>query len=477
METGEAAWLVLRKVDVEIVLLPILVQLAVIVLVARLFGLLARGLRQPAVVGEIVAGLILGPSVLGALFPEVAAALFHPRIHEVSPPVFDLLLHWVFTILSQLGLVFLLFLIGLEFDFAHLRWNGQAAMSISLVGMVLPFLCGIVLAYGMYSFLEVHPETGQKVPLLGFSLFLGTAFSITAIPILGRIMMEMNITRTRLAAITISAAAVDDAAGWILLATVAAIVGGQFTVVATATMVGLTIGFATLLLLLRPLLCRWASGSLQRGQGEVNQTDLAILLVGVLLCACATNAIGIFSIFGAFLLGAVLSGERAFAEGVTRRLQSLVTTFFLPIFFTYTGLRTNIGSLESPMLWLWCVLLAAAAIASKFIGCGLAAWRSGFSLREAACIGAMMNTRALMALIVINLGYEMRVIPPSVFCMLVLMAIFTTLMTTPLLLWFMPGTELEPYISQSDFAQRASADGRRDTTPSGSPQGLDSNAP
>jgi Kef-type K+ transport system membrane component KefB len=451
-----SAWLEpLRGAHVEEVLLPILLQLVVIIVAARLFALLFRWLGQPGVVGEIAAGLALGPSVLGALWPEAFQTLFHPTVAGIDPALFDAVLHWIFTTLAQLGLIFLLFLIGLEFDFSHLKWHGRSAVAISLTGIALPFALGLAVAAVLLPHIEVHPDTGQPVPALGFALFMGAALSITALPILGRIMIELGIQRTRVGAITIASGAVDDAAGWIILATVAAIVGGSFAVGTVATMLGLTVAFAAAMIVVaRPLLVAWFQAALRRGGGQLGTTDLAVLLVVLLLCSIATSLIGIFAIFGAFLLGAVLSGEHEFRVAVSARLRDLVTAFFLPIFFTYTGLRTDVGTLGSTQLWLLCGLVLAAALAGKFGGCTIAARFSGFPWRESACIGVMMNTRALMELIVINVGYEMRVIPPSVFCMLVIMALVTTIMCTPILVRMARGTELEAPMRRSEFARR-----------------------
>jgi Kef-type K+ transport system membrane component KefB len=424
---------------VESVLLTVLVQLVVIILGARLFAVLFRKLGQPSVVGEIAAGLVLGPSVLGKLLPDVSAMIFVPTVKPV------------FHVLSQLGLIFLLFLIGLEFDFSHLRARGRAAVSISVTGVVLPFALGWGLGQVLYPRLNA-PEGWPPLDPRGFALFMGTAMSITALPTLGRMMMELNITRTRIGAITITAAAVDDATGWIMLAAVGAMVRADFDVLASVTMIGLTVGFAALMVFLaRPLLRRWIRFALRRGDGELGLNSLAILVVVVLLCAIATNLIGIFAIFGAFIAGAVLSDEHEFRAAVARQLRNFVTVFFLPIFFTYTGLNTDIGTLETPALWLFAAAVSLAAIVGKFGGCSLAAWFGGFPPRESACIGVMMNTRALMELIVINVGYSLKVIPPSVFCMLVMMALLTTVMTTPILLRLQRGTELESYVAESGF--------------------------
>jgi Kef-type K+ transport system membrane component KefB len=450
--TGTAEWLhALRHLSVEDLLLPLLIQLSLIILAARAFASLARRLRQPGVVGEVAAGLVLGPSLFGRFFPEAFGAIFHPTTAEMQAPLFDALLGWVLTAVAQLGLIFLLFLIGLEFDFSHLRWRGRAALAIALAGIALPF--GLGLAAGQV----LHPVVAQGIDPVGFSLFLGTALSITAIPVLGRIMLELNITRTRLGTVTIAAAAADDAAGWVLLASVAAVVraqsqGGHFDPLQTLVMIGETAAFALFMIVAaRPLLCRGARLLVRPGNGELSVNGLSIVLVVLFACATLTNRIGIFAVFGGFLLGAVLSSEHAFRQAVTRRLCDFVTAFFLPVFFAYTGLRTDVGTLGSAHLWALCGLLCSAAIVGKLFGCGLAAWLSGYTPREAACIGTMMNTRALMALVVINLGKDLGVVPDSVFCMLVLMALLTTVLTTPLLLYLMKGTELEPYVLRSGF--------------------------
>jgi Kef-type K+ transport system membrane component KefB len=235
---------------------------------------------------------------------------------------------------------------------------------------------------------------------------------------------------------------------------------GQFSILQTIIMVAESAGFALLMVyVVGPQICRWARHVLRSNRGEITVDALAVLLVLLLGCAIVTNLIGIFAIFGAFILGAVISRETEFCEAVNRRLRDVVTAFFLPIFFTYTGLRTDVRSLESGQLWLLCGAVSAAAIVGKIGGCTLAAWFARFSFREAACVGVMMNTRALMALIVINLGKDLGVVTDSVFCMLVFMAVLTTVMTTPLLLRLMPGTELEAPILRSGFlgAPKASA--------------------
>jgi Kef-type K+ transport system membrane component KefB len=399
------------------------------------------------VVGEIAAGLLLGPSCFGLFFPRVSAAIFDPA---VAP---------VFQVLSQLGLILLLFVVGLEFDFSHLRTDGKAALGISLTGIALPFALGLALAMVAHRHLELS-QLGRPVPLLGFALFMGVAMSITAIPVLARIMMELNLTRTRIGAMTISAAAVDDACGWILLATISGIVEARFQVLRSLEMIVGTLGFFLLMLLVaRPLLKAFVRLAMRRGRGELGLDSLAVILVLLLLSALATSLIGIFAIFGAFLLGTMLSDEVEFREVIHRHLRDFLTVFFLPIFFTYTGLRTDVGTLATWGHWLLLAGVLTAAIAGKLGGCTLAARLAGVRPREALAIGAMMNTRGLMELVVINVGRDLGVIPASVFCTLVLMALGTTVMTTPLLLRLVRGTELECHVRQSEFLARRRKNG------------------
>lgn len=440
---------VLRGLSVEQVMLPLLLQLTMIILAARLFGGWCGRLGQPRVVGEILAGLILGPSVLGRIVPGLFDTLFHPRAVGVPPQVLDVLLTWMLTTLSQLGLIFLLFLIGLEFEIHHLRRQGRLALSIASAGIVVPFFLGLGLGAAL------HSRLAPELPRLGFVLFLGTALSITAIPALGRIMMELNITRTRLGTLTMTAAAVDDALGWILLASVAAIVRADFQWRSTLWLAGATLALALCMLgILRPVLERPVRQAMQQSHGELTNNGFALLIAGIFACALVTSWIGIFAVFGAFLLGITLAHHADLRSAVSRRLGGLVSAFFLPIYFTYTGLRTDIGTLGSIELGALAVLVCLTAIIGKFGGCGLAAYLGGLSLRESGCVGALMNTRGLMALVAINMGRDLGVIPESVFCMLVIMALFTTLMTAPLLLRFMPGTELEAPILQSGFRPR-----------------------
>jgi Kef-type K+ transport system membrane component KefB len=430
--------------QLENILLIVIVQLIVIISTARFFGGLFRKLGQPLVCGEIAAGLILGPSLFGGMFPKLFHTVFNPSVGQI------------FAIMSQIGLILLMFLIGLEFDFGHLSDNRSTALSISVVGIVLPFSLGLLLGRWMHGALGL---TGKWLP---FALFMAAAMSITAIPILGRIMLELNLNRTRIGSLTISAAAADDASGWIILAVVTAIARSSLDPAKLSLMVLETAGFAAVMVwIVRPLLKKWTAQEMRNHHGKLSLGGLAIVLLLMLFAAVATNLIGIFSIFGAFIFGAILYDQHEFRAAVQERLRDFVTVFFLPIFFTYTGLRTDIGTMQGGALWIMCGLVLLAAFVGKFGGCSLAARFNGIPWRESCIIGVMMNTRALMELIVINIGYELGVIPKTVFFMLVVMAVASTYITAPMLRRLVRSSEVEQDYLSSEFAERAGLAGMR----------------
>ena len=435
----------------EDALRPLLVQLVVIMLAARVGAVIARWLRQPSVVGEISAGLLLGPSAFGAVAPELSALVFPRGAAAVGG------LEAALTAFSQVGLILLLFLIGIEFDFSHIRRQGRLAAVVSVAGIVAPFSLGIGLAWLMAPRLGAL-GAATAIDVRSFALFMGTAMSITAIPILGRILIEMGLQHSPLGALVIAAAACDDAVGWTLLAAVSAIAAGNFD---PRTILGMALATmslaAVMILVLRPLLLPWlercigaAAGEHDRGAG-LPLGVFSVVLALLLLAALITSRIGIFAIFGAFLLGASLSGSPRVREAVAAQFSDFVTVFFLPIFFTFTGLRTNIGSLASAEAVGWAVAVFAVAVIGKWGGCGLAARLGGLPPGEAACVGVLMNTRALMELIVVNVGMDLGVIPPAVYCMLVLMAIGTTLMATPAAVRLLAGTQYAGRLSERGF--------------------------
>ena len=401
----------------EVLLFFTLLQLALIVVVARLAGEIAVRLSQSRAVGEIIAGLILGPSLFGLLLPATFTYVFRSAPAEPM------------TILSQIGLILLMFQIGLEFDFGHLRTgsNRKAVLNISVMGLALPFSLGLL--FGWIS----HPYLAQGINLLGYVLFVGTAFSITALPILGRILMELDLPRSRVGVIAISSAAINDVAGWLMLAVVTALTVAEFSPASFAVKIGLIAIYVALCAwIVRPVLLRLLRRS-GVDEGKLSPNLIGMLLSAIFLSGMATYRLGIFAIFGGFMLGVLLHDQTAFVRAWREKVGEFVIVFFLPIFFTYTGLRTNIGALNSLELWGWCLLLVVLATAGKFGGCYFAARRSGMSTREAKAIGIMMNTRALMELVVINVGLDLGVIPANVFTMLVIMAIGSTVVTTPAL--------------------------------------------
>lgn len=401
-----------------------LLQLVIIVLAARAGGSLARRWGQAVAVGEIIVGILLGPSLFGALAPETFALVFR----STSP--------MPLTIMSQVGLLFLMFQIGLEFDFAHLgeQRNRRAVMAVAVAGLVAPFGLGLLFAQLAPSSLLV---TADRFAL---SLFVATALSITALPILGRIMIEFDLTRTPLGVIAISAAAINDVVGWLLLALVTALSTSALVVSDFAWRVAGVIVFgAVCWWMVRPLLGWYVRRQLSVVvAGALPPTLMGVVIACIFAAGMATYQLGIFAIFGGFMMGVLLHQQQDFARAWNDRVGSFVNVFFLPIFFTFTGLRTDVGSLSSGSAWGWCALLITLATAGKFVACGLAARWAGLNAWEARIIGIMMNTRALMELIIINVGYDLGVIGSEVFTMLVLMAIFSTVVTTPALRRWLP---------------------------------------
>jgi Kef-type K+ transport system membrane component KefB len=404
-----------------------LLQLVIILLAARLGGSLARRLGQARVVGEIVVGLLVGPSLFGVLAPDTFQYVFHS---VSSTPL---------TIMSQIGLILLMFQIGLDFDFSHLREreNAKAVMLVGALGLIVPFLLGLVLGWAS------HATLAPAVNPLGYSLFVATALSITAVPVLGRIMMEFDLTRTPTGVITITSAAINDVVGWVTLAVITALTLSAFSFSDMLRNLGWLLAYMVFCWWgLRPAL-RWLLARFASHADDLPQTLLAILLALVFLSAMTTYQIGVFAIFGGFILGVLLHDEHAFVAAWKVKIADFVSVFFLPIFFTYTGLRTNIGALHSVDLWMWCLVILGAATLGKFGGCYLGARWAGRPPTESRIIGVMMNTRGLMELIVINVGYDLGVIPPSVFTMLVIMAVISTLATPPALRLWLPRAQQE----------------------------------
>lgn len=402
-------------------MLRVLPQLLLLLLVARGGGALFARLGQPQVVGEIAAGLLLGPSVFGALWPAGFAAVF-ADVGNGSP----------LALLGQLGLVFLTLLMGMEFEFGHLRTTARVASAVALGGIALPFSLGMPLAW------YLHRELGSSVPLPAMSLFLATALSITSIPVLGRILQEHGLTRTRFGVVAITAAGLDDALGWILLATVSAVVAGQGALGRCAMMLAATIAFVlAVVFVVRPLIVRFVVRRIA-ARGELDLVGFSLLLGAVFACAFATERIGVFALFGSFVLGASLWNQPLLRDALQRTLAPIVNALFLPVFFALTGLRTDLGTLHSAHEWWLCAVVLLTACIGKVVGCGGAARLFGLGTRESLCVGVLMNTRALMGLVAIEVGRSLGVIDGAVYTMLVLMALATTFVTTPVLRRLVP---------------------------------------
>ena len=401
----------------------LIAQLVVIITAARLLGLGARKLRQPLVVAEVVAGIVLGPSLLGAIAPDVQDALFPPASLASL------------GMLSQVGLILFMFLVGLELDLGSLRGRGRASVVLGNTSIVVPFALGAALAYILY------PSLGPEgATLSSFTLFMGAAMTITAFPVLARILTERRLLRTKVGAVAITCAAVGDVAAWCLLAFVVSMVRATAITEAVVTTVLAVAYTAGMLLVVRPFLARLAA----RGTGRegLTQNVVAVTFVLLFVSSWAAELIGIHALFGAFLMGTIIPRGDGFARVLAEKLEDIVVIVLLPTFFALSGLRTEIGLLNSAEAWFQWGLIVAVATLGKFGGSYVAARWTGLGWREASALGLLLNTRGLMVLIVLNIGLDLGVISPTLFTMMVLMALVTTFITTPLLQAVYPPEEL-----------------------------------
>ncbi|HZN37652.1 MAG TPA: cation:proton antiporter [Planctomycetota bacterium] len=391
----------------------VLLALVVVILAARATGALFRLFGQPPVIGEMLAGILLGPSAFGLLAPAASAFLFPASI---SP---------MLNIIAQVGVVLFLFLVGLELDTAVLKKRTQASVAVSHASIVVPFVLGGALALLLYPRLS-----SNDVPFLAFALFVGVSMSVTAFPVLARILTDTGLMKSPLGIVALACAAVDDVTAWCLLALVVGIAKAN-TDTAIVTMALAVVFTAAMLLLVRPRLARWARGFAT--DQSVTAGAIAFVFVGLLLSALATESIGIHALFGSFLFGALIPHDSPLARVVVGKLTDVVVVLFLPLFFAFTGLRTQVGLVSGFENWLLCALVIAVAIAGKFGGSYAAARFTGLPVRESLALGALMNTRGLMELVVLNIGLDLKIISPTLFAMMVLMALVTTTLTTPLL--------------------------------------------
>lgn len=392
----------------------VLVEVVIVIGLSRLVGLAFRWINQPLVIGEIVAGIMLGPSLFGLVAPGLAATLFPP---ETIP---------FLNVLSQVGLIFFMFLIGLELNPKYLSGNLEVAILTSHVSILVPFSLGTLLAVLLYPLVS-----NASVSFTAFALFLGAAMSITAFPVLLNIITENNLQGTRLGTLALTCAAVDDVTAWCLLAVAIAVAHTGSIVKAIPTIVYSLIYIGLMVTVGRTFLQRLAK--YYRRTRRLSQFVLALIYVGVVASALITELIGIHLIFGAFLLGAAMPKNAGLVREIAVKTEDFVLIVLLPVFFAYSGLQTQIGLLNSPGLWALCFAVLAVAIIGKYVGTYVAARVSGINNREASALGWLMNTRGLTELIVLNIGLSLGVISPLLFTMLVIMALVTTFMTSPLL--------------------------------------------
>ena len=431
---GEKFTATKQRADFNRLVAQFFLTLAIVLIIARLFGIIAVRVGQPRVMGEVIGGLVLGPSVLGAISPNLQAALFPT---DILPAL---------GVVANLGLIFYMFLVGLEVDRDQLKGRATQAAAISNASVALPMLLGIAVALPLYKLV------GPNKKFVAFAIFMGVAMSITAFPVLARILAERRMLKRPVGSLAIACAAIDDVTAWFLIAVATTIaVSGSFGDVVK------TIAEATAFTLLMVFVVRRILARMATAFDEVGRIPggwFAAIIIGVLLSAYVTEVINIAFIFGAFIMGMVMPRHARLSEEVTRRIEDFVVTLLLPVFFVYTGLKTNIGLLDRPELWLITIALIAIAIIGKLAGAAIAARVTGFDWRGSAVIGTLMNTRGLTELIVLNLALAAGAISNALFAALVLMAVVTTLMTGPLMKLLDPHNKFGSDI-EDEFAEAA----------------------
>jgi Kef-type K+ transport system membrane component KefB len=390
-------------------------QLILIVLVARICGTLIRKVGQPAVIGEMLAGIILGPSLLGWMAPKLFDFVF--PAHSLG----------TLRLLSQVGICLFMFVIGMELDLGHLKHQARTAVLVSQVSIIFPYLLGVVASLFLFTTLAAPGTT-----FLAFALFIGISMSITAFPVLARIIEERGLTKTPLGTTAIACAATDDVTAWTILAFVVAIVKANHLVPSVITL-ALVVSFVGFMVLwIKPRVPRWLDEIQLQGHSP-SKGVMATVLVFVFASALVTDVIGIHALFGAFLAGIVMPRQGEFRDSLKVRLENFSSVFLLPLFFAFTGLRAQIGLLNDANAWLICALLILIATVGKLGGAMVAARVTGVTWLDSFALGALMNTRGLVELIALNIGYDLGILSPRIFAMLVLMALVTTGLTGPLL--------------------------------------------
>jgi Kef-type K+ transport system membrane component KefB len=392
----------------------LLAQIVTIIFVARIFGWICRKIGQPSVIGEMLAGIALGPSLFGTYFPDLFPILFPPE------SIVNL------KFLSQIGLIFFMFVVGMELDLKVLRTKVKEAFIISHTSIIISYALGLVLATLLYK--EFAPE---GVPFMSFGLFLGVAMSIAAFPVLARIVQERGLQKTKIGALVITCAAIDDITAWCLLAAVIAIVKAG-SVASSLFIIGMAITYILLMLVLvRPFLKR--IGNLYNSAEKITKPVVAIFFVTLLISSYLTEIIGIHALVGAFVAGVIMPDNMKFRNIFIEKVEDVSLVVLLPLFFVVTGLNTKIGLLNTEYLWKTTGIIVLVAVGAKFISSALTARYVGQNWKDSLTLGAFMNTRGLMELIVLNIGLELGVLSPKIFAMMIIMALSTTFMTGPAL--------------------------------------------
>lgn len=409
-----------KSAQVDVVL-HVIATLVAVIAVGSLLGMAFRYVGQPPVIGEVIAGILLGPSLLGAISPAAMNALIPSATVDPSGQVPAAL-----KAVAQLGVILYMFLVGLELNASRLKKQARTAVAVSHTSITVPFVLGAILALGLYPTLS-H----AGVPFTSFALFMGVAMAITAFPVLARILTDRGLDRTELGVVALSCAAADDVTAWCLLALVVGVAQAQVGA-ALLVMAGALVFIAGMFLLVKPVVTR-ISHRYDAVAGPLPPVVISGTFLALLLAAFATEVIGIHAVFGAFLFGAVIPHDSRIASEFTAKLKDPVMVLLLPAFFAFTGMRTQLGLLGTWQDWAWCGVIIVVASVGKFGGALLAAKLTGQSWRSAAALGLLMNTRGLMELVVLNIGLDMGVISPTLFAMMVMMALVTTAATAPLL--------------------------------------------
>jgi Kef-type K+ transport system membrane component KefB len=395
----------------------VLLALVIVIAVTRVIGLVFSHFHQPGVIGQVVGGILLGPSLFGWLAPEVSAFV----LPATTMPFLE--------IIAQIGIILYMFLVGLELDLKTLQKNAHTTVAVSHASIAVPFILGAVLSLFLY-----QNFSGHGVPFTSFSLFLGVSMSITAFPVLARILSEKSLQKTKLGMVALTCAAIDDVTAWCLLAFVVSISKSNASS-AIVTLICTILYILFMFLVFKPILFRILKKIEEKDR--VPEGGFAFIMVCLLLSAFVTELIGIHAIFGAFLFGAIISSEGLVTKDLTHRLEDFVRVLFLPAYFAFTGMRTEIGLVSSLNDWMICGLLILVATVGKFGGTFVAAKFAGYTKRQSAMLGILMNTRGLVELIVLNIGLDLKVISPRLFAMMVIMALVTTFMTGPILEWLL----------------------------------------